>query len=129
MLTKSQIQTPFGNIQTLTVLTDGISHFYAEKEMIITQGTALSPERNEQIPACARRADGLYAGSDMLVVDLVFAEELSAALGDPWGPDKIQRTMDRLQGQSPALFSALMAERHSFPKPVAPAADDPSPDF
>lgn len=127
MLTKSQIQTPYGKIQTLTVLADGISRFYAEKEMTITEGMALSPERNLQIPACARNEDGLYAGTDRFIADLVFADELFALVGDHWA--RLQASaQSRLGAENPELLDALMAHKHTFPKPASAAGDDFSPD-
>lgn len=128
MLTKSQIQTPYGKIQTLTVLADGISRFYAEKEMTITEGVALSPERNQQIPAFARHDDGLYAGIDRFIADVVFADELSALIGDPWGPRLLAKAENKLGEEKPELFDALMAQKHTFPK-AAPSGDDHSPEF
>lgn len=130
MLTKSQIQTPFGNIQILTVMTDGISRFYAKADdLSITEGAALSPERNQMVPACARREDGIYGGVERHIVDVVFAQELSATLGDPWGPSMMGRAKTTLQTEYPDLFEALMAEQANFPKPPAASDDTPGMDF
>src|SRR5690554_5894614 len=130
MLTKSQIKTPYGDIQTLTVMTDGISRFYARNDdLVITEGTALSPERNALIPLCARLDDGIYGGIDRHIVDVVFAEELSATIGAPWGPRMMNRAKAALEDKYPELFANLMAEQASFPKPPAVSEDTPGMDF
>lgn len=110
-------------------MTDGISRFYAEKDDILTEGVALSHDRNMQVPECARREDGIYGGVERHIVDVVFAEELSATLGDPWGPRMLDRWRANLEAKEPALFHALMAEQANFPKPPAVSDDTPGMDF